>query len=68
MKLWTNRKFTGHYPVGTAAIVVASDASSAADYLNLFLAEQGLPDTKPEDFEEMQHREGEVRILCNGDY
>ena len=68
MKLWTNNKFTGHYPVGTAAVVVARDAASAAEYLNLFLSEQRLPETKPEDFEEMKQAEGEVRILCNGDY
>lgn len=68
MKLWTNKKFTGHWPVGTAAVVVAADATLAADYLNLFLAEQGLPDTKPEDFEEIPHKEGEVRILCDGNY
>ena len=68
MKIWTNKKFTGFYPVGTAAVVVARDAESATEYLNLFLAEAGLGETTPEDFEEMPHKEGEVRILCDGNY
>ena len=68
MKIWTNNKFQGHWPVGTAAVVVATDAANACEYLNLFLAEQGFPETRPEDFEEMPHKEGEVRILNNGDY
>ena len=68
MKLWTNTKFTGHCPVGTAAVVVAPTARQATDYLNLFLAEEGLEDAAPEDMEEVPFTDGEVRILRNGSY
>lgn len=68
MKIWTNNKFEGHYPVGTAAVVVAQSADMAAEYLNLFLAERGLPETLPDHFVEMPHQEGQVAILCDGDY
>ena len=68
MKIWINNKFEGHYPVGTAAVVIAKDKSMAKDYLDLFLAKCGLPECEEEQFEEMPHNEGEVRILCDGNY
>ena len=68
IKIWTNNKFEGHWPVGTAAVVIAETANDAATYLNDFLAEQGLPDTKGSDFVEMDFKDGQVSILCNGEY
>lgn len=68
MKLWTNNKFTGHYPVGTAAVVVADTAQEAADFLNLFLAEAGIEQCEAEQFEEMPFADGQVRILNDGNY
>lgn len=68
MKLWTNNQFKGRYPVGTGAVVVADTAEEAADYLSLFLNEIGLPNAKIEHMEEMPFVDGQVRILCDGDY
>ena len=68
MKIWTNNKFDGYWPVGTAAVVVADTAENAADYLSVFLREKNLPDAKKEDMEEMNFIDGEVRILSDGNY
>lgn len=68
MKLWTNNKFEGHWPVGTAAVVVAENAQDAVDYLNFFLCEAGLPPATTEQMEEMPLVEGQVNILSDGDY
>lgn len=70
MKVWTNNKFTGHYPVGTAAVVLAENAEAAAFYLALELEKWGLKaeDSKPEDFKEIPQKLGQVRILCDGNY
>lgn len=67
MKLWTNNKFKGFHPVVTAAVVVADNATDAADFLSIFLEARGLEPAKVEDMEEMIFVEGQVRILCDGD-
>ncbi len=70
MRVYTCREFTGHYPVGAAAVVFAGDQGEAARKLNLALRAQGLDgDAKPEAMLEFPTYEGdEVRILVNGDY
>ena len=68
MKIWTNTEFTGHYPVGTAAVVVAPTAEDAAIYLTTFLRENNLEDAKAKDMEEMPFEGGQVKILCDGEY
>lgn len=68
MKIWTNNKFTGYWPIGTAAVVVADSANSAATYLNCFLAEKGLDDCNEDQFEEMVIEDGNVVILNDGEY
>jgi len=68
MKIWVNNKFEGHWPVGTAAVVIAETEKDAAEYLSLFLRESGLPDAEPEDMELMPFEDGEVRILADGNY
>lgn len=68
MKIWTNNKFKGFNPVGSAAVVVAPTAQQAADYLSMFLREIGLDDAKIEDMKEMSFIDGQVSILCDGDY
>jgi len=68
MKLWTNNEFEGYDPVGTAAVVVADTAEEAAEYLNMFLAEKNLPNTTADLMKEMPFVDGQVRILCDGDY
>lgn len=69
MKVWTNNKFEGFWPDGAAAVVVADHASDAVDYLNHALKEAGLPESaKVEDMKELLIRDGEYRILCDGNY
>lgn len=42
LRLFYSGDFTGQWPVGTAAVVIASDEKEAASLLNDRLAEQGL--------------------------
>ena len=69
MKVWTITGFEGHWPVGTAAVVVAETADQAAETLNAELRHRGLsPSAKAEGFDELQtHQRGAV-VLCDGDY
>jgi hypothetical protein len=70
MKTYTNKTFSGFYPVGSAAVVQASSMMEAAKKLNAVLKDRGLAgDAKPEDmvpFPESQWED--VRILNDGDY
>jgi hypothetical protein len=68
MKIWTPNKFEGHWPVGTAAVVVAPSRDSAKTYLDHFLAESNLEPCDAVDFEELPLQDGEVAILCDGNY
>ena len=43
MKVFTCRDFTGFYPVGTAAVVVAEDIGAATVALRNALIDNGLP-------------------------
>ena len=64
--IFTCNSFTGHYPVGSAAVVTAETAGEAAEKLNAVLREQGLPgDATANGMKEFD--EGVV-ILCDGDY
>lgn len=45
--LYACKGFTGHYPVGTSAIVVAPSRSAAADMLAARLASLGLEQKEP---------------------
>ncbi len=68
MKIWTNNEFAGHWPVGTAAVVVAETPEDAAEYLNMFLAERGLGPCEAKQFKEMPFEDGQVAILSDGNY
>ena len=69
MNTYTNKTFHGHWPVGTAAVVVATSRVTAAQALETALAAQGLPQPiKPEDMHIVDPTHQHVRILCNGDY
>lgn len=69
MNVWTNNQFSGHWPVGTAAVVVAGTALQAAELLNNELSKCGLgrPAT-PDQFEKLSTNAPTVRVLCDGDY
>lgn len=47
LKVFAAKGFTGHYPVGTSAIVVAPNANTAADMLAARLAQLGLEQKEP---------------------
>lgn len=68
MKTYTNTSFTGHYPVGTAAVVRARNAEEAAELLNAELRTHGLRgNVTAADMDPMLRKE-RVIILCDGDY
>lgn len=71
VKVWTNNKFTGHWPVGSAAVVRAKTAQDAADALNHVLREYHslTGDAKIEDMLEFPDRDSEtVRVIFDGNY
>ncbi len=43
MNTYTCNDFTGHYPVGVAAVILAPDRKQALAKLNATLKEAGLP-------------------------
>jgi hypothetical protein len=62
-------QFTGHYPVGTAAVVVAKDQAHAAEILNQQLRLQGLPgDADANMMALVMQKSPQVVILCDGNY
>ena len=66
---WTCTNFTGHNPVGTAAVVIAHTAQQASNDLNKELEYRGLPaDTKPKDMVRFALSKRTVKILNDGDY
>lgn len=69
MKVYTNTTFTGHYPVGTAAVVIARGPTDAAKALNAELVKIGLPgDALPKDMKVINCLKSRVTILRDGDY
>lgn len=68
MPFYTNNKFKGFYPIGTAAVVIAESQQQAADVLTRALAELGLGPAEVEDMERLPVYYGSVRILNTGDY
>lgn len=69
MKTYTCNKFTGHYPVGSAAVVRADSPESAVEILNATLRDAGLPgDAKMEDLVPFPAKGEMVRILVDGNY
>jgi len=70
MKTYTCDNFIGHYPVGTAAVIVAEDEVMADLYLRAALKEEGLeqPADKVLVFKKVNTGKPFVDILCNGNY
>jgi hypothetical protein len=69
MKIYISTMFTGHYPVGTAALVVARDGARANHILNEALKQDGLPgDNREEWLHEVPVEDELVDILNNGNY
>ena len=69
MKIYTNNKFKGVYPIGTAAVIVANDKYEAARLLSDALFDTGIPDDNTIDgMIEIDISSPNAIILCNGDY
>lgn len=68
MKVFVTNQFNGHWPVGTAASVVAPDVVTACMLLEAKLAEIGLSQPVDQnDFTELDLGQAGVVILCDGD-
>lgn len=69
LKVFTCTEFKGHYPVGTAATVVAVDAEDAAMLLTGYLYGLGLGQSiNAEQMEELDLTKIGVKILNDGNY
>lgn len=72
MKVFSITGFNGHYPIGTAAIVVAKDERHACQLLSAELADQGLGTVLPTDtglkIVQIKTHEPLAIITHNGNY
>lgn len=69
MKVWTCNTFAGHWPVGTAAVIVAPTELEALHLLDEAIQAQGLKPLREHDkLVELSTDSQRVSILCNGDY
>ena len=70
-QVFTFTNFTGHYPVGTAAVVVAKSKSEAIMLMDEQLSEAGLPALDEQEGVKVSLVDLDVYqaiILLNGDY
>lgn len=69
VNIYINRTFTGHYPVGTSAVVVAPNNVVAAEMLEEELKNHGLSQKiDPKEMERLSTYRLSVVILNNGNY
>ncbi len=69
MKVWTCTGFEGHYPVGTAAVVVAETVDQAVDFLNAELRHRGLsPSVTADKLKPLPTHAPGALVLADGDY
>lgn len=69
MKIYTCTDFTGVWPVGVAAVVVADCAAAAEHMLNVALRARGLPgDAQVHEGAAIDVARPGVRILTDGNY
>ena len=69
MRVFTHNKFEGHWPVGTAAVVVAENRATAKFRLEWALKEVGLTQTiDMADFDELDLQTESAAILNDGNY
>ena len=69
MKVWTCVGFKGHYPVGTALVVVAPTMEIAERLVTQELEKQGLPQEEGDvQLQELNTSVAQVRVLANGNY
>lgn len=68
MKIFTCTDFTGHWPVGVAAVVIAEDKAIAEAQLREALAVKGLKQNPNTAIEIKEVSAPGVYILCDGNY
>lgn len=69
MNVYYNSVFTGHYPVGTCAIVVAEDRKTASEILNQNLVSLGLKgDAQEIDMIKVDQETAHAIVVLDGDY
>ena len=69
MKVYMNNTFSGYYPVGTAAVVVAENKHSAAAMLSKILTRNGLSqEVTPESMMEVDLNKPNAYLLADGEY
>jgi hypothetical protein len=69
MKVWTYVGFIGHWPTGTAAVVVAPDEGTAASILNTKLIQIGLkPTAESGKFSKLNTGHPHAVVLVDGNY
>lgn len=69
MKIWTCTEFKGNSPVGTAAVVVASNENQACRLMEDILRANGLPqEIAPENLTLISTFSARAILLCDGNY
>jgi len=69
MNAWTCNTFEGHWPVGSAAVVVAATEEGAREMLHDTLRAQGLPGLTDKDIlAKLPLDRVQVRVLVDGNY
>jgi len=69
MKIFTAKKFTGYWPVGTAAVIVARNVKEAVMLLEEELKKRGLSQKiSPDSLVELNLNKETVVILRDGNY
>lgn len=68
LKVFTCTEFAGHYPVGTAAVIVAQDMAEARNILAKELASRGLELEEDEKVVELILDAPKAIILRDGNY
>ena len=61
-------EFTGHYPVGACAVVVAEDLDTAKGMLLAELAKEGLSLRDSDKWQEIDTTAARAVMILNGDY
>lgn len=67
MKFFTCTNFDGHYPVGTAAVIIAKDFDEARELLRIELEGHSLDSSQSLELEEIEVKPQAI-ILCDGNY
>ncbi len=68
LSVYTCNDFKGHWPVGTAAVIVAESETAAREALESELESVGLEQTQPFTLVELHIGLPSVRILRDGEY